>query len=969
MLTLHPEAIHRLEALVRARLGGLDRPVPVAMLVHDIPAPGAGAGVMAWFRGGEPLGVSGSRTVTFHDRRGLIVDPIAVASMFADLLTFRPGLLATGSSDPVNAPGGVATIAGQAGPALRVHIITPHGATYVARRDAAELSVLDATAAGAVVAPVPDSGLVDLTAGQRIGRAGSAAPVPPPSVVLWGPATGGTLGARVWSAPALPVGPSLPRQFFRLMAADLDWHLLGNRAYAPGDPVVPDETDMPADAPLPVVRQTVAGFDYLIDGNDVLGAMGSLAATALTLTGPLTFLVSPIIDSTLRLPPAAGGAGHWPAFPTANAAQPPDQVSADAMVRRFDATGATAPTAAWRATSPGPLRDVIVSFPAGALPPGTHVRVFPRTFQLIRGIGQDPSFVRGDGGSALIDGSGGASVLLVNPFALDAVEAVPDPATITVDIVAVSRTNTRKLLSAVHLVVGSAQSFTDNPAQFEGLTFVVTGEGFTSIAPCREFGIPNTTSVGATPALTDSFVTWMKWLTNEGTWPRIGPHLPGQARFETVMSVTGMTGGGTPTRTWRAVLSGARYTHESRCASPQLGDPGNPPGPDAHLTGVAVGGQLARDLAFHALRRSQSIVPFSPALGWLVNTSGDEWNVPPPDASPAAGQPHMAAAMLETISPTTDSPELSLLPVPSETDSLAVLGQSISSALGLAPSTLSGAVGNETRLRHELQREIATARRGQRDAMWSIARAVAEAREYVLIESPMFARTARPTTGIRKDDTIDLVAMLVERLDQNPRLKVMICLPRLPDFDVGKENWVRAAFRDRKEALEMLTSAGGAGGMRVAAFHPIGFPGRPTVGRSTVVLVDDVYALVGTSHWRRRGMTFDGGCDVVSMDRHLDARGVSGAVARFRQELLATRLGIAIPSSPATSTALWTRLAEPESAYDVLRDLLSAGGLGRCQPAFAGPTDTAVIPEDVDKTDPDGMTGPSLIALLGGLVP
>jgi hypothetical protein len=116
-------------------------------------------------------------------------------------------------------------------------------------------------------------------------------------------------------------------------------------------------------------------------------------------------------------------------------------------------------------------------------------------------------------------------------------------------------------------------------------------------------------------------------------------------------------------------------------------------------------------------------------------------------------------------------------------------------------------------------------------------------------------------------------------------------------------------------------------------------------------------------------MTFDGGCDVVSMDRHLDARGVSGAVARFRQELLATRLGVPIPSSPATTTALWTRLAEPESAYDVLRDLLSAGGLGRCQPVFAGPTDTAVIPEDVDKTDPDGMTGPSLIALLGGLVP
>ena len=51
---------------------------------------------------------------------------------------------------------------------------------------------------------------------------------------------------------------------------------------------------------------------------------------------------------------------------------------------------------------------------------------------------------------------------------------------------------------------------------------------------------------------------------------------------------------------------------------------------------------------------------------------------------------------------------------------------------------------NLERLLRQLQREIATARAGQRDAMWSLARAVAEAREYVLIESPMFARTARP---------------------------------------------------------------------------------------------------------------------------------------------------------------------------------------------------------------------------------
>lgn len=181
---------------------------------------------------------------------------------------------------------------------------------------------------------------------------------------------------------------------------------------------------------------------------------------------------------------------------------------------------------------------------------------------------------------------------------------------------------------------------------------------------------------------------------------------------------------------------------------------------------------------------------------------------------------------------------------------------------------------------------------------------------------------------------------------------------------------MRGAFRDRKAALELLIAAAGtAPHIRVAAFQPIGFPGRSTVGRSSVCLVDDVYAVVGTSHWRRRGMTFDGGCDVVSIDRRIDDRGASTAIARYRQELMATRLGIPIPTSAADTTALWTRLAEPESAYDVLVDLLSGGGQGRCSPVYAGPTDTAVIPEEVDKIDPNGLAGQSLVTLLTGLVP
>ncbi len=80
VLALHPEAIHRLESLVRARLGGLQRPLPVAAVVHGATVPDA-APATAWFRGGEALGISGSHEVSFHDRRGLVIDPAEAAAV------------------------------------------------------------------------------------------------------------------------------------------------------------------------------------------------------------------------------------------------------------------------------------------------------------------------------------------------------------------------------------------------------------------------------------------------------------------------------------------------------------------------------------------------------------------------------------------------------------------------------------------------------------------------------------------------------------------------------------------------------------------------------------------------------------------------------------------------------------------------------------------------------------------------
>jgi hypothetical protein len=964
VLALHPEAVHRLETLGRTRLGTLNRPVPVAMLVHGVSLPPKP--LMSWFRAGDAMPDGGD--VSFHDRRGLIIDPIAVAGLFADLLSFRPALspvpyvAATASG-----AGGVGAIAALAGTVpVRVHVVSPHGAAYRSRRSGSELQVLDS--GGSVVTDVPSSGLVDLTAGQRLGRPAPTGPTPPPSQVIWGASPGGTLDTVAFTVPTLPSGPSLPRQFFRLVAVDLDWHLLGNRAFAPGDPAVPAEDDLPANTPLPQVRRSLAGFSFLLDGADVVGSMGAALAAWPTAADRIGLLCSPRIDTTLALASGTGAPVHWPALPGA----PVSPAGATAAMMAWDPTAAaTAPTATWATPPPGQdPRDVIVTIPAGALPPGTHVRAYTRVFQLIRAIGEDPSFLRGDGGAAIVGASGPTAMRLPHAFGLASADPLPDPAVVSLDLVLLGQDGTRRMVSAVHLAVGAPVPFVDNTASFGGavsaiVTALVAGAGFTSIAPSATFGIPQTTPTTPTPSTGSSVATWVRWLSNEGAWPRIGPRLPTQTRFDTVLALGAVTTAGAP-YVFTSVLSGARYAWESRCAAPELGNPGNPSGPDVHATGVSVGGQLAYDLAFHALKRAQSIVPTGTgpgsAPGWFVQSAGDNWNVPPPDPAPGAGAPFLAGAMLETIAAITDSPELALLDVPAETDTIQSVVDSILSAFGLAPGTVPVTVANEARLRHQLQREIATARRGQRDAMWSLARAVAEAREYVFIESPMFAATA--ATG--DASLVDLVGLLATRLTANPNLKVLISLPRLPDFAASLPPFVRGAFRDRAAAITTLQTAAAD---RVAAFHPIGFPGRSVVGRSTVVLVDDAYALIGTSHWRRRGMTFDGGCDVVTLDRRLDDRGSSAAIARFRQALLATRLGVAQPAAAATSTALWTRLAEPESAFDVVRDLLGGGGLGRCTPVYAGPTDTSVFPEATDKIDPNGLAGQSLTTLLGGLIP
>jgi hypothetical protein len=176
---------------------------------------------------------------------------------------------------------------------------------------------------------------------------------------------------------------------------------------------------------------------------------------------------------------------------------------------------------------------------------------------------------------------------------------------------------------------------------------------------------------------------------------------------------------------------------------------------------------------------------------------------------------------------------------------------------------------------------------------------------------------------------------------------------------------VRHAFDARNEAVDVLQ---GVDPERVAVFHPCGFPGRWASIPTSTTLVDDVYALVGTSHWRRRGMTFDEGVDVASMDLALDATGASGRIRRYRQGLLATLTHTRVPAAGAIPDADWVRLASMAGCFDLVADLLDQGGLGRIVPLWPGPADTGVLAQSNAVADPDGGRTDQYLTMLAGLI-
>ena len=939
VLRFHPQTVLRLRRLAGARFDGrtdgrAGRPVPVCAALRDGEPPPELADVddddpplpPLFSPVGEPLT---SGRLTFHDEQGLIVDPVAVACLFRDLMRGFPPLRNddAGSTDDLESSTGTAGSIGVAcslASGRRLHLVDPFGRPWTARPGGQSVR-LGATGSSLSAGPH------DWPSDQTLQSTAPAAATGPIRFAL---SPQGSLGTTALGPPALPAtpvpagspAPLLEREFFRAAVVDLDLHLVGNRGAAEVFGVPAPDAATRAE-PVPVVRE--GAVDGLTDGQATLGAVNEVAAL-----GGFRLAVSPALADDVTFPPDR--VSRWPALPPV-ADTPQDLDAATSARAKTEATAAYA----------GATADVVVTWPAGALPAEAHVRLFPR-------VDPGPATVplalidfarRGDGGAAIARAAGTA-LLVTDPFR---VGAGPRPASpdLLVDLLIVTRGPggvQGRLLGGLTLPVAEGGTAPAPPAVSNNLEALPDEQR--GLGPSPLLGVPPTQPASGTdPVLA---------LLDLGT-PREAARFRTMARTE---SVVAGHDGGTP-GAWTAVLTPGFLTEAFVRDDARLGNPGNAAGPEEHAPGVRVTGRLAGDLARAALRRTHHL---STRLAQLAEA---RWNDPPAGTGPATA----FGAVLSNVAEVVDSPELAPLPpnvvanLPEDwTDLMDQVSDLLPPSLsGLPTSVPTPAAGD--RWVAEFRRDAHAAASGRRDTQWALRWALSRATKLVYVESALVGETGSPADA---DKAVDLIELLRARLREEPNLRVIVALPKRVPFGPGYESFAQRHHQRRNAGLADLAALEDG---RVMAYHPLGFPGRPEVRRGSLVVVDDVWGLVGSSTWSRRGLTFDGSVDVSFVGAQL-RDGVSASVAELRRTAMARTLGVGPPAAGAGDTPdpRWVQLAQPTSAFRLLAETLARGGDGLLEPLWPGLPESELLALDAAIADPDGRGFAGVLQLFAGVL-
>jgi hypothetical protein len=191
-----------------------------------------------------------------------------------------------------------------------------------------------------------------------------------------------------------------------------------------------------------------------------------------------------------------------------------------------------------------------------------------------------------------------------------------------------------------------------------------------------------------------------------------------------------------------------------------------------------------------------------------------------------------------------------------------------------------------------------------------------------------------------------LLQLLIDRMTSRPGLRVLVCLPLFFDTNVSK---AMQRIRDNETTMALNRLNAGGRSKRVAVFSPSAGPARTLRIATTSVIVDDAWAIVGTKHLWRRGLTCDSSYAIALCDDRM-VNGRSEEVQRFRRQLCANRLEVAANAVPD----------DPAELIDSVRTLVARGGFGRLaadrlRPHQDEPTTlTGTTFTEADVWNPDG---------------
>ena len=281
----------------------------------------------------------------------------------------------------------------------------------------------------------------------------------------------------------------------------------------------------------------------------------------------------------------------------------------------------------------GDTADVVVTWPAGALPGEAFVRVFPR-------VDPGPAIVplalsefsrRGDGAAGVALAATGLSVLLTDPFRVRGGARPADP-TLIFDLLIVSRGlggPRARLLGSLTAEVGTGGTAPPQPTVTN--EFAAVPDDRKGICPAPVLGLPPTAPASGTDPVLAAF--------GEAA-PRIAAPMDDGPQRRPGRRARRRDPG-----TWTSLPGPAILDARSLRGDPRQGSPGVPAGPEEYAPGVRVTGALAQLVARAALRRTHHLARRLPEL------DDPRW-----DPTPAAVG-GVTGAALQSVADTVESPE------------------------------------------------------------------------------------------------------------------------------------------------------------------------------------------------------------------------------------------------------------------------------------------------------------------------